>query len=218
MSAFDDKLRELVAVIDLYIYKLSKGDRITPRTTNHDDGEDLQSGTHLSALIDNVEHQILAAVVDNLNLNSGLEAIVNLHELFPKVVECEDMVQRERSILLDCIRLRLLIQRWLDATGLEYGEATSSSGSSTINHNALIEHLSELRLNTRQIALASLRTLQDLKKNEQAANKQAIDQLCKQAQQMLTYCDETRNFMEAYGIKLKVRLLPFSYSLYTFGY
>ena len=206
MSAYDEKLREFVALIDLYIYNLSSGANLSTteeqyngRTLEHD-----QTNTSLSTLIDQVEHQIIAGILDDLNLNLGLEAIFNLARHLPKVF-ASSHPQDEPSILLSCVRLRVLIHRWLEATGLEYGAGNSQTNS--LNQAAFIHHLTDFRFNMRQTALGTLRVLKKLDKSVETNQKESISQLREQAQQILAQCDQTRTFMEMYGIKLKVSLI-----------
>lgn len=208
MSAYDEKLREFVSLIDLYIYKLTSGSDL-PLSINEHHNHDVQTSTHLSTLIDQVEHQIIAGILDDLNLNLGLDAILDLCRHFSKVLSVLDPLQ-DQSILLECIRLRHLIRRWLHCTGLDYGFQTSNA-----DHIVFAEHITHLRSNFRQIAIGTLKTLKQLDKSAQTSQKESIAQLREQAQQMLTYCDQTRSFMELHGIKLKVRLHALYSDIFT---
>lgn len=219
MSAYDEKLLELVTLIDLYIYKLSSssGDLLTEAVTapaassleeesahhEHDD----HSETSLSTLIDQVEHQIIAGILNDLDLNTGLEAILGLGRHLPKMLALADAHSPEPTTLHCCIRLRFLIHRWLEATGLEYGASSSqctSSSSSTSNQTAFIEQLADFRYSMRQTALGTLGVLKRLDKSAEESQKESIAQLREHAQQMLAKCDQARTFMEMYGVKLKV--------------
>lgn len=209
MSAYDEKLREFVALIDLYIYKLS-GDadlsgllaNVPTSAITHE--HDQANNTRLSPLIDQVEHQIIAGILNDLDLNVGLKAIIDLARHLPSILALSHQAD-EPSLLYSCIRLRLLVHRWLDATGLDYGAASGQANG--INQAPFIEHLSDLRFNMRQIAFGTLRTLKQLDKSAtEASQKESIEQLRDQAQEMLAHCDQTRSFMEMHGIKLKVRL------------
>lgn len=218
MSAYDEKLFELVTSIDLYIYKLSgkSGDLLTEAFTpptaslgeesaahEHDD----HSQMRLSTLIDQVEHQVIAGILNDLDLNAGLEAILGLGRHLPKMLA--ETHSTEPSTLHCCIRLRFLIHRWLEATGLEYGASTSQSTSSTSKQTAFIEQLADFRFSMRQSALGTLGVLKKLDKSAEGSQKESIAQLREHAQQMLTKCDQARTFMELYGVKLKVSRVKF---------
>lgn len=214
MSAYDEKLLELVTLIDLYIYKLSSnsGDLLTgsvtaPAALNEESAPHDLSETSLSTLIDQVEHQIIAGILNDLDLNAGMEAILGLGRHLPKMLALAD-AHSEPSTLHCCIRLRILIHRWLEATGLEYGATSSQSSSSgTSNQTAFIEQLADFRYSMRQSALGTLGVLKKLDKSAEGSQKESIAQLREHAQQMLTKCDQARTFMEMYGVKLKVSRL-----------
>lgn len=218
MSAYDEKLLELVTLIDLYIYKLSGsgGDLLAGAVTappiadmQQDGGahEDHDQSACLSTLIDRVEHQIIAGILNDLDLNGGLEAILELGRRLPRLLALANPQSADASTLHCCIRLRLLLHRWLNATGLQYGALGSQQqqqSSSTANQTAFIEQLADFRHSMRQSALGTLGVLKELDKSAaDAGQRESIARLREHAQQMLTRCDQARTFMEMYGVKLK---------------
>lgn len=232
MSAFDERLREFVNLIDFYIYKLCSSGGVNVQIKEGDDHKDgnslldnliakaprdevaLPCGTTITNLLveqlNDIERDIVTGVLNDLDLNVGFNAMINLANIFSTFMADATMTTTNEaesiSKLLLCIKLKRIVRRWTQAIGLDYYGQTEDDGRQEVRTGergqehflALLEHVIELRVASRQLALEAIKVSHKKQPQEEE------NSLRHNAQLMLTKCDATRAFLEANGYKLKV--------------
>lgn len=199
MSAYDSKLAEFVNLLDLSIYRLSSSDMdfedVLTALSPNSDHEPLKE--HFSSIIDQLEAQIVTGVRNDFDFNQGLDALLKLINDFPKIMSTHSTVDDSSSTLLNCIRLRKLVHRWLSFAGLVYSTSYSVSDLKLVK---TVEHLINFRNNVRKTAIDSMKAL----RNASSMDKDTVSSLADNMGQLLKECDDTRSFLSEQNIKLKV--------------
>lgn len=228
MSAFDEKLLELQRQIEWAIYKLSTTTsfdnndlsmmNVTIDTSTIDSSEQQQQQLSLDEWINQIEQSIWSGLLDDMDLNRSLVKIICLANQFSGILSSSiypDQPQSKQKFLFNLIRLRKLLQRWFMATSLDYYDSFDQSSSSTTttistDQLAIVEYLTEFRQNIRQSTLLMMKNLKKFQQQQSEQQQQPEQQQQQLEQQkfemnkILEQCDQTRNFLEKHGFKLKV--------------
>ncbi|KAH9416641.1 Cysteine--tRNA ligase, mitochondrial [Dermatophagoides pteronyssinus] len=227
MSAFDEKLLELQRQIEWAIYKLSTTTsfdnndlsmmNVTIDTSTIDSSEQQQQQLSLDEWINQIEQSIWSGLLDDMDLNRSLVKIICLANQFSGILSSSiypDQPQSKQKFLFNLIRLRKLLQRWFMATSLDYYDSFDQSSSSTTttistDQLAIVEYLTEFRQNIRQSTLLMMKNLKKFQQQQSEQQQQPEQQQQQLEQQkfemnkILEQCDQTRNFLEKHGFKLK---------------
>ena len=179
-----------------------------------------QQQLSLDEWINQIEQSIWSGLLNDMDLNRSLMKIICLAEQFSRILSSSssiylDQPQSKQKFLFDLIRLRKLLQRWFMATSLDYYDSFDQSSSSTTttistDQLAIVEYLTEFRQNIRQSTLLMMKNLKKFQQQQSEQQQQPEQQQQQLEQQkfemnkILEQCDQTRNFLEKHGFKLKV--------------
>lgn len=178
MKNTDKKIREFGENLILKIVEMSSQDVTF---------SDIQSDNAFSEAIDQTERLILEGIADDMDLEKGLNAVLDLAKLFNSLTN---------FTLLDAIKAKVLLNKWIDCMGLKYSSAETSNQS--FRENILINSLVKFRSQVREVALNSLKTSKGKPKDERLFRE--IDNNNKE---VLSLCDDLRHHLNSFGIKLK---------------
>ena len=138
--------------------------------------------------IDRTERLILEGIADDIDLEKGLNAILDLGKLFNSSTDIS---------LLDVIRAKVLLNKWFDGMGLKYSNTESDNQS--FRENIILNSLVKFRFQVREVALKSLKASKGRLKDEKL-----FQELENNDKTLLSLCDSLRQDLDGFGIKLKV--------------
>lgn len=145
--AHDAKLTQFVYLLHNELQEGSSGRPLEASS-------DFPSGPLLGAVLESAQQEVMKGIADDLDLNRGLRAILDLMPTFQS--------RPRRFNILDVARAKFLLERWLSAVGLDYQLANTLSvagESSKQRHeaDATIKTLQSVRDELRRLALGCLR-------------------------------------------------------------
>ena len=143
--AFDVKLKRFTFMLETEIERLADCDLLAVNSNNQESENNKHLTRYLHHEISKTEDEIIDGIADDLDLNKGLEAVLNLYANF---------IQHQHALnLKHLVRAKLLLERWLTATGLDFYQlkrtftlaTNQQSGDETASVKLLLETRNELR-------------------------------------------------------------------------
>jgi len=143
--AFDVKLKRFSFMLETEIERLADCNLLLAVNSNHQESENIK---HLTSIlhheISKTEEEIIDGIADDLDLNKGLEAVLNLYANFNEY--------KHALNLKHLVRAKLLMERWLTAMGLDFYQlkrtftvVTNQQSDETPSAKLLLETRNELR-------------------------------------------------------------------------
>lgn len=186
-------------LLDFYESLIAKIKELTESNFTIDSDNKINNllGNSIS-LYEETEKEIYEGIADNLDLNRGLQAILNLSKSFNSL---------EDHNLLELIKMKHLLGKWLDAMGLLIDNRAVNEFESkrSFNEDVLLDKMLKFRHSVREKALINMKTL----KNSKLENDGNKNDLLNNSKSLLSLCDNLRSELDEYGIKIKVRMRIF---------
>lgn len=148
--AFDEKLKRFAYQLEEHINSIADGKLLDDASSAHRDDNDVNdTRSQLCDVIRNTEAHVCAGIADDLDLNRGLVAVMELCNLFTANVRAFNLVE--------AVRTKLLFERWLSATGLDFYRLRRTLCLANANRDrddALLSELSDIRNKLRALGVA----------------------------------------------------------------
>ncbi|CAG2102261.1 unnamed protein product [Medioppia subpectinata] len=192
MKNIDKKLLDFTENLNLKIYEFSMENLSYDCIENR---KHLKQSEFFKA-IDETEKLILDGIADDLDLEMGLNAILLLAKQFNSTNDFS---------LLDLIRTKQVLNKWLDSMGLLYKQSSNKNDGQSVKESLVIKTFIKFRSDIRALALNSI-----IKSKNMSSNPQLIsDEIQKNNKEMLSLCDAIRQDLDGFGIKFKARFAGF---------
>jgi cysteinyl-tRNA synthetase len=146
-----------------------------------------------SSLIEKTEKDIFEGIADDMDLNRGLEAILLLLKKFNS---------RNDYSLLDLMLTKAIFMKWINTMGLVYNENDNETQNRNFKETVSLNSFVKFRSDVREIALKSIKTT----KSNNLNDENLLNELKNTSEALLSLCDQLREHLDGYGIKLKVSL------------
>ena len=165
----DVKLKRLAFLLDDGIRLASSGGKQEP-------------DEELERLIPQTEEEILTGIADDMDFNAGLNAMISVYSL---------LKEKQNVPLVTLVKLKVLLNRWLTATGLVYGSTANASAgsppslSSSTDVVQLLNDLHSVRNELREIGVDLVQTKDN------------------RGKQLLRITDDMRSKLSQYGVMAK---------------
>lgn len=180
--AFDEKLKRAAYLLEEQISTVAAGDMFLHNLADGTVGTSV-GDNNWWPLLESTNREICAGIADDLDLNRGLVAMLEICNLLAAKLRSLNLVQ------LTCTKL--LLERWLSAMGLHQHRLRPTL-SQSVNHgqgdNAMLVELIEIRRKLRSLGVAVKKARQS-----QQCDREVGDTL-------LHWADELRDKLRRQGI------------------